>query len=141
MSRIIISLPSEFSFSTNIPIRIGDINRGRHLGHEAVLIIMEEARVRFLHSVGYTEWGIERAGYIMADAGVIYKRQGNYGQTLKVEIAVTDFTSKGCDLVYRISDANDGAEIARAKTGILFYDYQQQKAVPVPEDFRKKFSI
>jgi 4-hydroxybenzoyl-CoA thioesterase len=141
MSRIEINLPGEFSFSTNIPIRIGDINRGRHLGHEAVLIIMEEARVRFLESLGYTEWDINGVGYIMIDAGIIYQRQGYYGQTLKVEIAVTDFTSKGCDLVYRISDANMGAEIARAKTGILFYDYQQQKAAPVPELFKKKFAV
>ncbi len=140
MARIKISLPTEFIFSTNIPIRISDISRGRHLGHAAILIIMEEARVRFLGSLGYTEQDINGVGLIMADAGIIYKRQGYYGQILKVEIAVTDFTSKGFDLIYRVSDTNMGAEIARAKTGFLFFDYQQQKTVPVPEDFKKKFS-
>ncbi|MBI2980613.1 MAG: thioesterase family protein [Chloroflexi bacterium] len=140
MPRIEISLPAQFSFSTDIPIRISDINRGQHLGHTAVLVIIEEARFRFLNSLGYAERDSNGVGHIIADAGIVYKRQGYYGQTLKVEIAVTDFTTKGCDLVYKISDTSTGAEIARAKTGMLFYDYQQQKTVPVPADFKEKFS-
>lgn len=142
MARIEISLPNEFDFSTNIPIRIGDINRGFHLGHDAIVLILEEARVQFLSSLGYTEQANTNkgTGYITADAGVIYKRQARYGQTLKVEVAVTDFTDKSFDIVYRISDASSGIEIARAKTGTLFFDYQIQKVVAVPDDFRKKFS-
>ena len=140
MARIKIDLPKEFVFSTEIPIRISDINRGRHLGYDAIFPIMEEARVRFLHSLGYKEEHINGAAFITADAGIIYKRQGYYGQTLKLEIAVTDFTDKGFDLVFKISDTNTGDEIARAKTGMLFYDYRQQKVVPVPDEFRKRFS-
>ncbi|MBI4187594.1 MAG: thioesterase family protein [Chloroflexi bacterium] len=140
MSRIEINLPAQFSFSTDIPIRISDINRGRHLGHTAVLVIIEEARVRFLNSLGYAERDANEVGHIIADAGIVYKRQGYYGQTLKVEIAVTDFTARGCDLVYKISDTNTGAEIARAKTCLLFYDYKNQKTVPVPADFKEKLS-
>ncbi|MDP3878998.1 MAG: thioesterase family protein [Dehalococcoidales bacterium] len=140
MPRLEIDLPAQFAFSTDIPIRISDINRGRHLGHTAVLVIMEEARVRFLNSLGYAERDTNGVGHIIADAGIIYKKQGYYGQTLKVEIAVTDFTSRGCDLIYKISDTDSGAEIARAKTGMLFYDYQQQKTVPVPPDFKGRFA-
>ena len=138
MPRIEISLPAQFAFSTDIPIRISDINRGRHLGHTAVPVIMEEARFRFLNSLGYAEQDASGVGHIIADTGIVYRKQGYYGQILKVEIAVTDFTTRGCDLVYRISDTNTGAEIARAKTGMLFYDYQKQKTVPVPQDFKEK---
>lgn len=138
MPRIEISLPAQFDFSTDIPIRVSDINRGRHLGHTAVLVIMEEARVRFLNSLGYAERDANGVGHIIADVGIVYKRQGYYGQILRIEIAATDFTAKGCDLVYRISETNTGTEIARAKTGMLFYDYQQQKTVPVPQDFKEK---
>jgi acyl-CoA thioesterase FadM len=140
MARIKISLPSEFVFSTEIPVRIGDINRGMHLGHESFLVILEEARVRFLHSIGYAESDISGAGLIMTDASIVYLKQGHYGQTLKVDIAVNDFTTRGFDMVYRVSDAETGVEIARAKTGFVLYDYKQQKVATIPQDFKKKFS-
>ncbi len=140
MARIKISLPSEFVFSTDIPVRIGDINRGLHLGHESFFFILWEARTRFLCSFGYTETDISGAGLIITNAAIVYLKQGHYGQTLKVDIAVNDFTTRGFDMVYRISDAETGIEIARAKTGHLFYNYQQQKVTTIPHDFKKKFS-
>jgi acyl-CoA thioester hydrolase len=138
MARIRINLPGEFIFSTDIPVRIGDINRGMHLGHESFLVILEEARTRFLLSLGHTELDIYGAGLIMTDASIVYLKQGHYGQTLKVDIAANDFTSRGFDLVYRVSDAETGVELARAKTGHLLYNYQQQKVTTIPPNFREK---
>ena len=140
MARIEIASPTSYVYATDIPIRIGDINRGRHLAHDAVLAIMEEARVRFVKSLGYPDENIDGVGFIVVDAGVIYRKQAFYGQTLRVEIALADFSRKGCDLVFRISDAGSGDEIVRAKTGILFYNYRDQKVALVPEWFRARFA-
>lgn len=140
MARIEITLPEKFVFSTEIPVRISDINRGRHLGHDAVLPIAEEARVRFLHSLGYTEENIDGASFMVVDAGIIYKKQGYYGQTLKVEIGLADFSARGFDMVFRITDSASGDEIVRIKTGILFYSYAAQKLMPVPDGFKQRFA-
>ena len=140
MARLKIILPDKFAFSTKIPIRIGDINRGGHLGHESFLVIMEEARERFLQSIGYSETSTDGIRFIMPDVSVMYLRQGHYGQTLEVEIAIVDFTTKGFDMVYKLTDAETGLELARAKTSLLFYDYQRQRTIPVPRDFREKFT-
>jgi acyl-CoA thioester hydrolase len=140
MARIEIATPAAYVYATDIPIRIDDINRGRHLAHDHVLSIMEEARVRFLRSLGYSDESIDGASFIVVDAGIIYKKQGFYGQTLRVELALCDFSRKGCDIVFRISDATSGDEMIRAKTGILFYNYREQTVAPVPESFRQKFA-
>jgi acyl-CoA thioester hydrolase len=140
MARIKIDLPGKFVFSTEIPILINTINRGNHMSFDSVLSMMEEARIRFMNSLGYEQENIDKASFIVVDVAVIYRRQGRHGQILKVEIAPADFGSKGLDFIYRISDTATGEEIARAKTGILFYDYAQQKVVAVPESFRKKFA-
>ena len=138
MARIEIASPKEYVFSTDIPIRISDINRARHLAHHAVLPIMEEARVRFMRSIGYPEENMDGVSFITVDAGIVYKKQGFYGQTLRIEIAVLDFSRKGCDIIYRISNAETGDEMVRAKTGMLFFDYREQKVVAVPDEFRRK---
>ena len=140
MARLKITLPDEFVFSTKIPIRIGDINHGGHLGNESFLVIIEEARARFLQSLGFSNTGTDRIGFIMADISVMYLGQGRYGQTLEVEIALSDFTTKWFYMVYKVTDADTRLELARAKTLLLFYDYHQQRIIPVPHDFREKFS-
>ncbi len=141
MPRTKIDLPSEFAFSTDVPIRIGDINRGMHLGHDSFLLIIEEARTRFLRSLGYVENNIEGAGLIMTDVSIVYLRQGKYGQTLKVEIAISDLTARSFDMVYRVSDRDTGVEMARVKTGFVFYDYQKQEMVAVSPSLKEKLQI
>ena len=138
MSRIKIALPGKFIYKTEIPIRITDINYGGHLGNDSLLSIVHEARLQFLNHLGYSESNVEGVGIIMIDAGVQYKSEAFYGDELLVEIAVTDFTGIGCDFVYRVTNKNSNKEIAIVKTGIVFFNYEKRKTVPVPEEFRKK---
>lgn len=139
MARVKIDLPQAFPFSTEIPIRIGDINYGGHLGHDAILPIVHEARIKFLASMGYDEGNIEGLTYIMADAAIVYKAQAFHGQILIVESGVQDFGKSNCDFVHRITDKETGTEIARVKTGMVFFDYHRGKPVTTPEAFRNRF--
>jgi len=138
MARIKIGLPEKFIFKTEIPIRITDINYGGHLGNDSLLSIIHEARVRFLNHLGYSESNVEGSGIIMIDAGVQYKSEGFYGDELLVEVAVNDFSGIGCDFIYRVTNKNTLKEIALAKTGIVFFNYEKRKTAPVPELFKKK---
>jgi acyl-CoA thioester hydrolase len=138
MPRIKIELPKKFIFRTEIPIRITDINYGGHLGNDSLLSIIHEARMRFLQQLSYTESNVEGVGIIMIDSAIQYKSEGFYGDDLLVEIAVNDFTAIGCDFVYRVTNKNSTREIALAKTGIVFFNYEKRKTVPVPPEFKKK---
>ncbi len=143
MARIKIQMPEKFIFSTEIPVRIGDINAGNHVGHDSFIVIIAEARTRFIkliESLGYTKAGVDGFEYIMADLSIMYLRQGYYGQTLRIDIGVTDFTDKGFDMVYKVKDTKTKLELAHAKTGLIFYDYQQQKTTSIPQDLREKLS-
>jgi len=139
MPRIKLELPDKFQFRTQIPVRITDLNYGNHLANDALLSIMHEARVRFLAHLGYTETDIDGCGIIMGDAVIIYKSQAFYGDILSIDVAVSDISKKSCDLYYRISAVPERL-IATAKTLIVFFDYQQQKPVPVPAAFLAKIT-
>jgi acyl-CoA thioester hydrolase len=136
MARVEIELPGRFPFSTEIPVRISDVNFAGHLGHDAVLPIAHEARVRWLASHGWTELDIAGVGLIVADAAIVYRGEGSYGMVLRVELATADVRTRGCDLLYRLTDIATGQEIARMKTGILFFDYEKRRVVDMPEAFR-----
>lgn len=140
MARVKVDLPEQFLFSTEIPLRISDINYGGHLGNDAVLSLVHEARVRFLNQYGWTELNIEGRSIIMTDAIVVYKSEAFYGDTIVMEIALSDITSTGCDVLYRLSNKERGKEVARVKTGIAFFDYRNRKVVEAPEKFLSIFS-
>ena len=48
MPKTKIILPERFTFTTEVPIRITDLNYGGHVGNDAVLSILHEIRVQFL---------------------------------------------------------------------------------------------
>jgi acyl-CoA thioesterase FadM len=137
MSRIKIPLPEKFLFTTEIQVRITDINYGGHLGNDSLLALIHEARVKFLKSMDFSELDAGGAGLIMSDAAIVFKSEVFYGTMVKFEIGLADPGPMGCDFVYLLTDSEYGKELARAKTGIVFFDYQKHKPVRMPEKFKQ----
>ncbi|KEA65475.1 hypothetical protein ADIMK_0432 [Marinobacterium lacunae] len=136
MARIRIEMPENYLFTTELPVRISDINYGGHLGNDAVLSIIHEARLRFLKHYHYTEMDIEGASLIMSDSAIVYKAEGFYGDTIQVDVTVGEFNKYGCDIFYLLTNKKTAVEIVHAKTGIVFFNYEARKVQPVPEGFR-----
>ena len=139
MARVKIDLPDNFAFSTEIPVYIGHINYGNHLDNAAMLSLVSEARMRFFASMGYSESNVDGVGIIVADAAIQYKAEVFYGDLLRFEMTASDFSRLGCDLLYRVTRVSDSTEVARGKTGIVFFDYQERAKANVPQAFAARF--
>ena len=139
MTRTRLTLPEEFLFSMEVPVRITDINYGGHMGNDAILSSMHEARVRFLGANGLTEGDVGGCGLIMIDAVIVYRSQAFHGDTLRIDVAAADIGETSFDLYYRLANKKTGTEVARGKTGMAFYDYRAGKLVKAPERFKAAF--
>jgi len=136
MPRVQIDQPEHYPFATPIAVRISDTNYGGHLGNDALLSLLHEARLRFFQALGYrSELDLDGDAIIMADSAIQYRSEAFQGQTLCFEVAACDLGKYGCDIVYRVSDRDDGREVALAKTGVLFFDYDQRRVQPLPGHF------
>jgi acyl-CoA thioester hydrolase len=135
MERVKINLPETFSFSTIITIRITDLNYGAHVGNDTFLSLMQEARQQFLMSYGYKELSVEGVGLILSDAAIEYKRELNYADVIKISVAASSFDKYGFDLFYKMEVVTNDETIlaAKAKTGMLCYDYDKRRLVRMPE--------
>ena len=135
MSRIKISLPDQFSFSCNIPVRITDINYGGHVGNDTVLSIIHEARMLFLKNLGYTEMNLAGAGMIMSDVAIEFKNELFYGDTVIASVVVGEISKIAFDVIYKLEKETEGKKIlvAAAKTGMITYDYDKKKIVSIPQ--------
>ncbi len=136
MSRIQVNFPEKHIFSTEIKVRITDLNYGGHLGNDSMLALLHEARVRYLKHFGYSEMDVEGTGIIMADVAVQFKTEAFYAERLTIAIAVGDFSRVSFDIYYKVSSGS--RDVAIAKTGIVFFNYEKKKVAAVPEKFRLK---
>ena len=140
MARVKLELPKKFGFATDIQVFISNINYSGHLGNDALLSLIHEARIRFLENHGFTESDIGGVGIIMVDTVIVYKSESFHGDVLTFEVAVDDVGKVGCDFCFRVTNKSTGKEVAHAKTGIVFFDYAIRKVVNTPDAFRKLFA-
>ncbi len=138
MARIKIVLPSNTLAVVNIPVRITDINYGNHLGNDALVSIIHEARVQWLRLNNYTELDVEGVGLIMSDLAVEYINESFYRDELQISIAATEISRVSFELYYSIEAIRNEKFIliAKAKTGMVCYDYTGKKVAVVPEKLK-----
>lgn len=133
-------MPDSFRFSANIPVRIGDVNYGGHVGNDAIVSILHESRMQYLKAIGCTELKAYGTGLIMADLAVVYKGESFYGDELTVAVTADELSSVGFDLFYRISMEKEGKTVivAEAKTGMVCYDYDNHKVSRLPDALKQQ---
>lgn len=136
MARMKLDMPDNYAFTTTLSVRVNDINYLGHLSNEAVLSYIQEAKIRFLTYHHYTELDVEGCSPIMADSTIVYRGESFHGDTIQVDVQVRDFSKFGCNFYYLISNKKTAEEIAHAKTGIVFYDFQLRKVRETPNGFK-----
>lgn len=138
MSRVTLDLPEEFSFTTRMDVRVSEINYGNHVGNDRMVSLLHEARLRFLREHGFGEFNIGGVGLMVADLVVCFTAETFVGDVLTFHVGVTDFNKYGCDFIYRVENEAQGKQVVKAKTGIVFFDYDERKIARIPRVFYER---
>jgi acyl-CoA thioesterase FadM len=140
MARLKLEFPEDqFYFSTQLTVRVTDINGANHLANDSMISMISEARARFLFEFGVRETEADGTGIIVTDLATTYKAEGHARDHLLFEVGVMDFNKYGGDITFRITRPQDQALVAMAKSGFVFFNYKLSQVVPMPEDFLAKF--
>lgn len=138
MARIKIEIPEKVMATYLIPVRIADINYGNHVGNDAFVSIIHEARMQWLKQYDYTELKIEGIGLIMSDLAIEFKSESFYGDVVEVKLGAGEISRVGFELYYRLfAKRNDESILlANAKTGMVCYEYAAKKVAAIPEKLK-----
>jgi acyl-CoA thioester hydrolase len=136
MPRTKLVLPEHFSFTTEIPVRITDINYGGHVGNDSILSILHESREQFLRSHDYKEMDLAGVGLIMSDVTIEFKNELFYGDHLRASVTACEFYRVGFDLFYKLEKkvGDKWITVSTARTGMVCYDYTLKKLAAVPKE-------
>jgi acyl-CoA thioester hydrolase len=142
MTRVKLSLPENFSFTTAIPVRITDLNYGKHVGNDSMLSIIHEARVQYLKHFGLEELEFYGVELIMSDVVIEFKSELFYGDVVIASVTATEFSKVAFELYYKLEKVPQQTQddkkivVALAKTGMVCFDYNTRKITAVPEEAR-----
>lgn len=138
MARIKIEIPEHTIGTFQVPVRITDINYGNHVGNDAFVAIIHEARMQWLKQYNYTELQIEGIGLIMSDLMVEFKSESFYGDVVEVKLSVGELSRVGFDMYYQLFAIRNAEPflLANAKTGMICYDYPAKKVVMIPAQLK-----
>lgn len=135
MKRPDLEMPDEFVFSTQLPIRVDDVNYGGHLGNDRVLTLVHEARTRFLREQGFSELDVGGPSLIQLNATVVYEAEGELADPLRIDAAPGGISPMGFDFYARLTNRNTSAVLANVRTAMVGYDMDQEQPVRLPESF------
>ena len=138
MARVKLDLPDVFTFSTQLDVRVTEINYGNHVGNDRMVSLLHEARLRFLREYGFGEFNIGGVGLIVTDLVVSFTSESFVGDLLTFHVGLTDFNKYGCDVVYKVENEAQEKQVVQAKTGIVFFDYDERKVTRIPRVFYEK---
>jgi acyl-CoA thioester hydrolase len=127
--------PEKSIFTTQITVRVSDLNYGGHVGNDTILTLMQEARVQFYNELGFkNEISFDGSiGQIITDAAIQYKSESFLGDVLTIRIALGDFNKYGFDMYYIVENKATGKNVAIGKTGIVCFDYSKRKIATIPQ--------
>jgi acyl-CoA thioesterase FadM len=140
MARLHLDFPEDqLYFSTQLTVRVTDINGANHLGNDSMISMISEARARFLFEFGVQETGADGVGIIVTDLATTYKAEAHARDQLVFEVGVMDFNQYGGDITFRVTRPRDGKLVAMAKSGFVFFNYNSSQVTPMAPEFLAKF--
>lgn len=137
MARLQLETPSTYLYQMTVKVRIDDLNYGNHLSNDTYMKYMHEARIQFLNRLGLSEMNIGGCSIIMGEAAIQFRQECFYGEELTIEITAANFGTKSFDFFYRFTKLKDQSAVCDAKTGMVCFDYESRKSVPIPETFKQ----
>ncbi|HET8708343.1 MAG TPA: thioesterase family protein [Pseudomonadales bacterium] len=116
-------------------------NAGGHLAHDKVVTIIGDCRDAWFASMGFPGCRVGEIGIVNTDLMLMYIAEGFHQDELVISLSLADINKYGGDMLMKAVRTQDKAELFRAKSGFVFYDYRIRKVVARPAEFDRAANI
>jgi acyl-CoA thioester hydrolase len=138
----------DFACRHPVDVRLADTDAMGHVNNANYLTYIEIARIAYYEQViaKPLPLGVHGAeeGMILAEIRMTYRSPAFYGETLTVETRVERIGTTSFTMVHRItapaSRYGPARLVAVAESVLVSYDYQEDRPIPVPDDWRVAMS-
>jgi acyl-CoA thioesterase FadM len=137
MPRVKLDELSSYEFHYQVTMRATDINYAGHLGNEALLGLIHDARSTFLQRLGFNTIvkDARQVGLIIADLAVNFKAEAFAHDKLIIDCQIDELGEKSLRLFHRVRRGTQS--IALVETGLVAYDYKSRQITRLPQELKQ----
>ncbi|MEQ8195332.1 MAG: thioesterase family protein [Rhodospirillales bacterium] len=121
-----------YPFWSTDTIRFQDIDRNNHVNNIAFAIYCETGRTNFIEQL-FKEFG-DKMDFVVARMTVDYLAQAYFPGSVEIGTAIKSLGTKSCGLVHAVFC--NGACIATGETIWVYFNRQENRSEPLPDDVR-----
>ena len=123
-------------FAIEVPLRWADMDAMAHLNNTIYFRLMEEARIRWFHEIGFSTLPTSQAP-ILAHVSCDFLRAMTYPGVARVTQTITKVGRSSVEMALAIERTDEpGIQYATGRSVIVWFDYVSNKAQPWPEAVR-----
>jgi acyl-CoA thioester hydrolase len=123
-----------------IEIRYADIDSLQHVNNARYFTFMEQARAYYFKELGlWRGQSMSSLGVILAHTSCDFLRPIRFSDQVWVETSTVKLGGKSFDMRYDIMNEAD-EPYARGKATLVCYSYDEEKAIPMPADWRQRLA-
>ena len=100
-------------------------------------LLHQETRLNYLTSIQSSEMNFYESALIQADSAIVYKKELFHQDKIKIELYIDDIHNYGFDFIYIFK--KEETEVARIKTGMIFFNYEEKKIQRTSEVFIQSY--
>lgn len=135
-------MPDDFRFHCEVEVRFRDLDAMGHVNNAVYFTYFEVARTHYMRALGHRPPDeisfADLYPFIMLDVYCKYLAPAVLSQKLLVYLRTSRLGTKSYEFEYLITDLKDGRPIAVGNSTQVYYDYRQEKTLPIPDDFRNR---
>lgn len=125
-----------------VTVRFSETDALGHTNNTSYFIYLEEARIRFIESLGYS-MDTQNWNFILASTKCDFLLQGYFNQELVIKTYVAKIGSKSFQLEHEIISKGTNEIIAKGNAIMVYFNFEKQKSEPLPglliEDLKNNF--
>jgi len=137
MPRIKLDPPDEFRFRMEKSVGLSDLNYARHLDSQSMLNILQEARLQYLASLGFTEENIFGLGMVMTDLAVDFRSESFANDVLIIDVGIGKVNRYGIDICLKVTNSALDSVVCMARMGVVLFDFDKHQMVAIPPQFKQ----
>lgn len=134
--------PEVFRFHCEIETRFRDLDAMSHVNNAAYFTYFEVARTGYMKALGHVAGAAASLAdlfpFIVAQIRCRFLAPAGLGDRLNVHLRTTRLGSKSFDFEYLIEHAQSGQAVAAGESTQVYYDYAEQRTMPIPDRFRQR---
>jgi len=125
-----------FRFSSTSEVRWRDLDAMGHVNNVVYFTYQEQARIHYLRELELLPEDAGNIGFILAEASCQFKSPLKLGERVTVYIRVSEIRNSSFVFEYRLEGAQERL-VATARSTQVCYDYQNQRSIPLPDEWRE----